>query len=247
MKTPLRTLLLAAGATTALAAGQAQAGLVTVTNLSIPVYETVNLNNITPGAPIEVYAGQNVFTTSMLTTIDAWCIDVFHDISLGNNTYTFNEIPFAPGATDNATPTAHLLTTPVIDKLAGLFAIGSDILEDGELASFNAHYGTPGATAADWSAAIQLAVWDTEYSPNYGALNWSGGSTTADTRDVYNDLVADPTITGIGFELAAIDGQQSFGGTDPVPEPATLALLAVGLIGVGVARRLRFGFGEAAA
>jgi PEP-CTERM motif len=239
--TPLRTLLLAAAATAALAVGQAQAGLVTVTNVQMPVNETVSLNNIDPDAPQGVYAGQTVFTTaSPISTIYAWCMDMFHNIGLGGGqNLVYNQTPFVAGVTtDNATPTAHPLAGSVLDKMAGLMAIGGDILQGGELGAFNTHYGTAG-TADDWSAAVQLAIWDTEYQPNYGALNWSGGSTTAETRIVYNTLVDDGSITGIAGELIGVDGQQSFGTPDPVPtpEPSSIAMLALGLIGVGYAVR----------
>ena len=187
--------MVAAALTAALLAGVAavplaQASPITVTDIEIPINETVNINNIDPAAPQQVYAGQNVMTTSTAQTIFAWCVDLFHDVGLGRNNYTFDEVPFVAGATDNATPTAHPLTAAVVGKLGGLFQIGSAILQSGELSAFNGHYGTAG-TAADWSAAIQLAVWDTEYQDNYGALDWSGGSTTSETRDVYNALVAD--------------------------------------------------------
>lgn len=242
MKIILKTMLLAAAATVALAAGQAYAGLITVTDVAMPVNETVNLNNIAPGSP-EVYAGQTVFTTTIPSMIYAWCIDMFHDIGLGGGqNLVYNQIPFVPGSTDNATPTAHPLSAPTVDKITGLVLLGGDILQVGGLNAANTHYGTSG-TAADWSAAVQLAIWDTEYSPNYGPLNWSGGSTTPETRTIYNDLLADNSIAGVGFELVAVDGQQSFAGPDPVPtpEPSSMAMLAFALIATGFGLRRRFG------
>jgi len=93
----MKNLLLAA-ATVALAAGQAQAGLIPVTNVQMPVNETVNLNNIAPDSP-EVYAGQTVFTTTIPSMIYAWCIDLFHDIGLGGGqSLVYNQIPFAMGS-----------------------------------------------------------------------------------------------------------------------------------------------------
>ena len=156
--------------------------MITVTNVEMPVNETVSLNNIDPNAPQGVYAGQTVFTTASPTsTIYAWCIDMFHDIGLGGGQdLVYNEVPFVGGVTtDNASP-AHPLSASVLDKMTGLMVLGDDILQDSGLGAANSHYGTSG-TAADWSAAVQLAIWDTEYTQNYGPLNWSGGSTTAET------------------------------------------------------------------
>lgn len=89
--------------------------------------------------------------------IYAWCVDVFHDIGLGNQTLAFSEVPFVPPVTDIALPQPHLLSIPVIDKLSGLFVLGGDILQGGGRNTANALFGTSG-TAADWSAAIQHRV-----------------------------------------------------------------------------------------
>jgi hypothetical protein len=172
---------------------------------------------------------------------------MFHDIGLGGGqSLVYNQIPFVPGSTYNATPTAHPLTAPTIEKIAGLMLLGGDILQGGGLNAANTHYGTSG-TAADWSAAVQLAIWDTEYSPNYGPLNWSGGSTTPETRTIYTDLVGAPVwLTGTADELLAVDGQQSFATPDPVPtpEPSSMAMLAFGLLAAGFALYRRNGSGS---
>ena len=59
--------------------------------------------------------------------------------------------------------------------MAGLMEVGNGILHGGFLTDANAHYGIVGGTADEWSAAIQLAIWDTEYKPNFTDLDWTGG------------------------------------------------------------------------
>lgn len=230
-------------------ATSAHATPVTTTNDALPIGQDVTLNNITSYAPIGVISGQDVFTLDAASTaalgtdtIYAWCIDVFHLIYPGANSYSFNLGAGIP--TDSATPSPHQISAPTWSIMAGLMEIGNGILQHGDLAGANAHYGVSG-TLDEWSAAIQLAIWDVEYQPNYGALNWSGSDAT--TRSIYNALVGDPTIAGTASSLLAIGSQQSFGDATgsinltgvPVPEPLSIALLGVGIVGIGAIRHRR--------
>ena len=180
MKRIIVALALAMG----LIGNQAVATMLTTSNVAIPIGQNVTLYNIDPSAPVSTIAGQMVFTLDAASTalnggvdtIDAWCIDLFHVIYLGANAYQFTEGTFIGGTTtDNATPTPHTLTTATLDKMAGLMELGNGVLQFGGLSGANAHYGIVGGTLEDWSAAVQLAIWDTEYLPNYPALIWGGG------------------------------------------------------------------------
>ena len=226
------------------------AGPITTTNDSIPIGEIVNLTNIRPING--VIAGQNVFQVSGGGTIDAWCIDMFHEISLGNNSYSFTQGTLSAGASDGH---GNTLTATQVERMAGLMEVGNGILQGGALASANAHYGISGATLTDWSAAIQLAIWDVEYAQNFFAtLAWSGGAAsppwpggTALAQTIYADLINDTSITGDASDLVAEDGQQSFAYSTlsisllaaPVPEPASLALFGVSVLGLGFVARKR--------
>ena len=112
----------------------------TTINDAIPIGQNVTINNISSFAPANTTAGENVFTLDAASealnggvgTIYAWCIDLFHTISLGNNNYTFNPGTLTGGSTtDNATPTSHTLSVSAVAKMAGLMEIGNGILQFG--------------------------------------------------------------------------------------------------------------------
>jgi hypothetical protein len=167
--------------------------------------------------------GQIVLTTS-IGTIDAWCIDMFHEIYVGGG----QNLPYTSGAftTDGDGGT---LTATQMREIAGLILYGDALLSGG------------GGTQND-SLATQLAIWSIEYP---GQLTYTAdASAVAET----NALIAlAPDLTGYGVALDSLTGLQGLATatsgpiivTSDMPEPRSLALLIVGLLGLGLYWRLR--------
>lgn len=202
-----------------LASGPVAAGPFTIYDVEINKGEQVTLT-----APIsDSFAfGQIVLTTSV-GTIDAWCIDLFHDIYLGGG----QDLSYTTG-TIATNGDGQALTALQTREIAGLIVNGNALLSDG------------GGTPND-SLATQLAIWSVE---NPGVFTFSGGATvTAET----NALIASaPSMSGDGVALISLGGQQGLATATPsyptassIAEPATLAIISASLLGLGLFRRGR--------
>ncbi|HEX3348559.1 MAG TPA: PEP-CTERM sorting domain-containing protein [Acetobacteraceae bacterium] len=207
MRRPLAASVLAAVFLALASAGPSIAAPITVTDVEVPLNEVITLETPVSGA---AYVGQIVLTTSA-GVIDAWCIDLSHDVYVGANDLAYH---IAPIATDfNGT----ILTSTQIQEIGGLVNYGNELIASGS------------ATAAD-SAGVQLAIWSIE-EPSF---TYSGASAAAQAEA--NMLIAEaPHFGGNAVAFASLVGTQSLA-IAAVPEPATLGLLGGGLVMLGIAR-----------
>jgi PEP-CTERM motif len=182
-------------------------------------YETVN---VAFGASLTSFTAAGGFEASLNggPSFTTYCIDLYQAIQFGTPIADYAVVPGAAHAFDNANAN----------------------IDIGRL--YSAAHAVNDSTA---QAAFQIAIWELTYETSgaydlgSGAISFSGG--TADSTGALamagawlSTLPSASTFSVVTLESAT--GQDQVFAT-PVPEPSTYALMAGGLLGMGMMVRRR--------
>jgi PEP-CTERM motif len=182
-------------------------------------------------------------------TLVAWCIDVLTWLQPYNDsgtfTYTATTPPADDGTVGSASNPATITNPTILGEIGGLVAYGDALVVPG--------------SGTNLSAAVQLAIWSVEYGKNYSFVSGSAAVNTLASQlvtDIEDGSIAPwnnwtaiteetgspiPPGTPVNQELAVLTltPPPPPTGRTAAPEPASMVLLASGLIGLGALRRRR--------
>lgn len=131
-------------------------------------------------------------------------------------------------------------------RVPGAAGFGSRAANLASLITWASAAGMPSNAAQ--SAAVQAAVWEVVHETTAGPYSFGSGklqttSTNADTQAALNNIQnnwATIMATAPAYTVSRLDGAtQDLLIYAPVPEASTLAMMALGLVGVGAVARKR--------